>query len=70
MEDKSLDVNLSDRFGRTPLYFACSNNHFSAVEKLLKHPNIGVNRKIDGNESDLGWSFGSFPLYVASSKGH
>ena len=62
MEDKCLDVNLSDRFGRTPLYFACSENHFSVVEKLLKQPNIDVNRKNDGDES--------FPLYVASSKGY
>ena len=67
MEDESLDINLSDRFGRTPLYFACSNNQFSVVEKLLKHPNIDVNRKIDVNERDI---CGSFPLYVASSKGH
>ena len=62
MEDESLDVNLSDRFGRTPLFFACSENHFSVVEKLLKHPNIDVNRKNDDNES--------FPLDVASNKGY
>ena len=69
-EDESLDVNLTGLFGRTPLYCACSNNHFSVVEKLLKHPNIDVNRKIDDNESDRCGSFGSFPLYIASSKGH
>ena len=44
-----------------------SSNHLSVVEKLLKHPNIDVNRKIDVNERDI---CGSFPLYVASSKGH
>ena len=51
MEDQSLDVNLSDRFGHTPLYFACSNNQFSVVEKLLKHSNLDVNRKIEVNYS-------------------
>ena len=45
MENESLDVNLSDSCGRTPLYFACTKNHFHLVEKLVNHPNIDVNRK-------------------------
>ena len=40
MENECLDVNLSDCIGRTPLYFACSKNHFHVVEKLVNHPNI------------------------------
>jgi ankyrin repeat protein len=45
MENESLDVNLSDSSGRTPLYFACKRNHFHIVEKLINHPNIDVNRR-------------------------
>jgi ankyrin repeat protein len=64
MEDESVDVNLSDWVGHTPLFFACRNNKLSVVRTLLKHPNIDVNNRNDKEYCDR------FPLYEASKLGH
>jgi len=57
----SVDVNASDEFGRTPLFWACGNGVASITEQLLAHPDIDVNCLTTRNECALSW---------ASSSGH
>jgi len=53
----NIDVNHTDRDGKTPLHYSTAYNDYYATELLLKRPSIEVNKKdIHGNN----------PMWVAT----
>ena len=55
------NVNLANKFGNTPLFFAVGNGHTEIVKLLIA-------KGADVNKADN--KYGITPLYRASSKGH
>lgn len=47
------DVNATDYYGNTALYFACANGHISVVKALLAVDSIDVNKANDCKETPL-----------------
>jgi len=45
LTQETLDVNVENQNGQSPLHIACRYNNFEAVTDLLKHPNIELNKK-------------------------
>jgi len=55
-----IDVNLKNKYGQTPFYWACNGNT-SCVRELLKDSRVKVNEPNNN---------GYTPLYHAASRGH
>jgi len=53
------NINISDNYGRTPLYIASMKGHIDVIKTLLSS---GANINIADN--------GRTPLYIASDNGH
>ena len=51
-----VDVNASDEFGRTPLFWSCGNGFSDITAQLLTHPDIDVNCLTSRNECALSWA--------------
>jgi hypothetical protein len=59
--DKGADVNLTDKYGNTPLHLAASDGHIEIVKLLLeKGSDVNSKRRNDGTT----------PLYWAALNGH
>ena len=59
VESCNHDINVEDKYGNTPLYMACINNHLPVVEYLTAQPNCNIN---SNNERH--------PLIAATDKEH
>ena len=59
VEHKSINVNLADEYGKTPLIQSAQNGHTRVVHLLLQHPDIDVNLQREG---------GATPLYSVVQK--
>ena len=55
----SIDVNLADSRGRSPLFWACGSGRSSAVRLLLSHSSIKVNAMTSRTETALSWACSS-----------
>lgn len=55
----SIDINLSDSRGRSPLFWACGTGRSEAVRLLLSHDSIKVNTMTSRTETALSWACSS-----------
>jgi len=58
---KGLDLNETDLYGQTPVYYVAKENRLNIIHKLIEH-------KVDLNVKDL--IAGQTPLFYAAKEGH
>ncbi|PQE16724.1 Ankyrin repeat-containing domain protein [Rutstroemia sp. NJR-2017a BBW] len=61
MEDSTINIDLKDGDGRTPLWYASANGEYVVVKLLLEIDKIDINSKE---------RYGQTPLWTAASEGH
>ena len=44
LSHQSINLNIANNLGFTPLFIACINNHELAIKVLLSHPLIDINK--------------------------